>query len=434
MTAMDHIRGYRSGAVDYISVPVVPEVLRAKVSVFAELYRKNRQLQELNRELERRVAERSEELRLLNGQLQERIAELESIMRVLPVGVAIAHDAQCERITGNAALSETLGMKLGDNISKSSGAKYEVYANGTKLTRDELPVQRAAHTQRPTGMIELEIRNEDRPPAFLIASALPLFDEQGAVRGAVGAFFDVTERKHLEETLKRSDRLAAMGKVAGIVAHEINNPLEAIMNTFYLLKGHPSLNEEARYYVQLADQELERISHITRQTLSFYRESQSAVNVPVSDLLDDVLELQDRLLQTHKISIEKRYSTKGYVQGFPVELKQVFLNLAGNAIQAMPNGGRLRATVAPVMQKNGKRGVQISISDTGCGIQRHDARHLFEPFFTTKSTKGTGLGLWISRGIIHKHDGSLKFRSVFTSSGASTCFQVFLPISELNDL
>jgi PAS domain S-box-containing protein len=549
-TDVDRVRGYQSGAVDYISVPVIPEILRAKVSVFTELYRKNRQLQELNRELEVRVAERSEELRVLNGQLQERVAELESIMRVLPVGVAVAHDPECEFITGNAALSAMLGMKAGDNLSKNAGAQYEVYRDGKLVSADELPVQKSARTHSSTGMTELEIHVGGNPPAFLLASASPLFDESGNVRGAVGAFFDVTERKRMEDTLReraellelaseaimvrdssgairfwnsgaetlygwrrdevnglnahellatkfplakeeiataldlnghwegnvvqraktgreivvasrqalklnsafvleinrditsqlaaeealrKSDRLAAMGKVAGIVAHEINNPLEAIMNTFYLLRRHPSLDQEARYYAQLADQELARVSHITKQTLSFYRESQRAIEVSVSELVDDVLALQQRLLQTNGISLEKRYRTKGQIQGFPAELKQVFMNLVSNAIQAMPDGGRLRVRVSRVARDGRRSGVLIHVSDNGSGICAEDAKRLFEPFFTTKSTKGTGLGLWISRGIVQKHDGTLRFRSISRAEGGATCFQIFLPTYEGSD-
>lgn len=544
LTEVDRLRGYQRGAVDYISVPIIPDVLRAKVSVFAELYRKTRQLQQLNKELEIRVAERSEELKVLNEQLQERVAELESIMQVLPVGVAVAHDPQCELITGNAALSELLGMKVGDNLSKSFDAKCQIYREGQLVRTEELPVQKSVRTGRATAMTELEIY-ANSSSAFLLASASPLFDPQGKVRGAVGAFFDVTERKHMEytlreraelldlaseaimvrdssgtirfwnagaealyewrrdevfglnahqllatqfpiseeqiaaeliekrywegnlvqrsksgreivvasrqalqlnsalvleinrditsqilaeEALRRNDRLTAMGKLAGIVAHEINNPLEAITNAFYLLRDHPSLDDEARYYAQIADQELARVSHITKQTLSFYRESQRAIEVSVSELLDDVLTLQQRSLQMGRISIEKQYSTKGYVQGFPMELKQVFMNLISNSIQAMPDGGRLRVTVNPAISKGGgTSGVQISVSDNGSGICTKDAARLFEPFFTTKSTKGTGLGLWISKGIIQKHDGTLRFRSIFLSSGKATCFRVFLP-------
>jgi PAS domain S-box-containing protein len=550
LTDVDRIRGYRSGAVDYISVPVVPDVLRAKVSVFAELHRKTQELQALNRDLEMRVAQRSEELRLLNQQLQQRVAELESIMQVLPVGVAVAHGPNCEVITGNAALSEMLGMKQGDNLSKTLlDLPYGLSRDGRMPTPKPMPipmpVQQAVLTGRATGMTELEVTPADGVSHHLLASASPLFDELGKVRGAVGAFFDVTERKHLddalreraellelaseaimirdtdgtirfwnagaetlygwtrdeavgqnahlllgtelpggipaivdalktsgrwegnlkhrskdgselvvasrhavqlgstavleinrditaqllaEEALRRNERLAAMGKLAGIVAHEINNPLAAITNTFYLLCQHPSLDEDARHLAELADQELARISHITKQTLSFYRESQKAVPLLISDLLDDVLELQQRPMQMSNIIIEKRYTSNGAIHGFPSELKQVFMNLVGNAIQAMPDGGRMRVSVKEIFGWNGgTTGVQVFVSDTGSGVAPEHAKRLFEPFFTTKPTKGTGLGLWISRGIIHKYDGILRFRSVFGNSRAVTSFRIAIP-------
>jgi PAS domain S-box-containing protein len=540
LSDIDRIRGYQSGAVDYISVPVIPDVLRAKVSVFAELHRKKRALQILNRDLEERVAQRSEQLRQLNEQLQQRVAELESIMQVLPVGVAVAHGAECEVITGNAALGEMLGSgSAGESLQKAT-----LSHNGEPLSPDELPLRQAARDGLPTGMLELEVAHPEGSPHFLLASASPLFDEAGSVRGAVGAFFDVTERRRMddalreraellelaseaimvrdgngairfwnagaealygwrreevlgrglkellgtrpaerkeieaalakngrwdgnlkhrhrdgheilvasrqavqtgtgavleitrdvtaqviaEEALRRNERLAAMGKLAGIVAHEINNPLEAITNAFYLLRRHPSLDEEAKYYAQIAEQELARVSHITKQTLSFYRESQKAVSVSVSELLDDVLELQQRPMQMAKITLERDYASKGLVHGFPSELKQVFMNLVSNSIQAMPEGGRMRIRLRETGGWRGRpAGVRVFISDTGVGITPENAKRLFEPFFTTKSTKGTGLGLWISRGIVQKHEGALRFRSVFGPAKAVTAFQIFLP-------
>ncbi len=545
LSDIDRIRGYQSGAVDYISVPVVPEVLRAKVSVFAELHRKKRALQILNRDLEKRVAQRSEELRQLNEQLQQRVAELESIMQVLPVGVAVAHGQDCDTIIGNAALSEMLGSTLDESLAdKAVNLALRLSRDGEEVDYEELPLHQAARTGLPTGMMELEVAHPEGSPHFLLSSASPLFDEGGQVRGAVGAFFDVTERKRMddalreraellelaseaimvrdghgairfwnagaealygwrrdevlgknqkdllgtppaerkeiedglaregrwegnlkhrnrdghemlvasrqaaqagtgavleitrditaqviaEEALRRNERLAAMGKLAGIVAHEINNPLEAITNAFYLLRHHPSLDDEARHYAQIAEQELARVSHITKQTLSFYRESQKAVMVSVSELLDDVLELQQRPMQTAKITLERDYASDGVVHGFPSELKQVFMNLVSNAIQAMPEGGRMRVRLCETEGWRGRpAGVRVFISDTGTGITPENAKRLFEPFFTTKSAKGTGLGLWISRGIVQKHEGTLRFRSVFGSSHTVTTFHVFLP-------
>ncbi len=144
------------------------------------------------------------------------------------------------------------------------------------------------------------------------------------------------------------------------------------------------------------------------------------------------MEFQSRQLQINEIAVDRRYRSEGVVEGFPGELKQVFLNLISNAIEAMPDGGRLRIHLgesSAVQQK--PAGVRVSISDTGGGINPEDAKRLFEPFFSTKSTKGTGLGLWISRGIIQKHEGTIRFRSVTFRGENITCFSVFIPTSLL---
>ena len=551
LSDMDRIKGYERGAVDYISVPVVPELLRAKVQVFAELHRKTRQLEQLNRELEKRVQERTEEIGNLNSQLQQRVAELETIMQVLPVGVAVSKDPECKEITGNAALSELLGLAHGQEIPLGAGHReivpFTIHQHGERLSLDALPLQRSARMGQPLGSLELEVRSRDGKVSHLLASASPLFHDNGDVRGAVGAFFDVTSRKELEtllreraellelateaimvrdlegrllfwntgaevlygwkrdevlgkkihevletrfpnelssswaaedsgrgdknwqgdliqttqkgeeivvasrqalkaggnaileinrditsqlraeDALRRTERLAAMGRVAGIIAHEINNPLESITNTFHLLQNHPSLDEEARYYAQLGSEELLRVSHITRQTLGFYREAKDPVDVSLASLLDDILELQMRRLEFANIVVEKRYLTAGIIQGFPVELKQVFLNLIGNAAQAMPDGGTLRLRVAKASGSGPAGGISISILDTGSGISQENGKHLFEPFFTTKSVKGTGLGLWISRGIVQKYGGTIRFRTLRRPDGNVTCFNVFFP-------
>ena len=222
-----------------------------------------------------------------------------------------------------------------------------------------------------------------------------------------------------------------MGRVAGIIAHEINNPLAAITNIFYLLRNHPSLDAEAKRCAEMAEEELARVSHITRQTLSFYRESKHPIPVRLAELLEDVLGLQDRALRSSHIDLRKRVTFAAQVRGFPVELRQVFLNLIGNAIQAMPEGGVLGVRVREATDwTRPQRGIMISIIDTGNGIQPEDAHRLFEPFFSTKSTKGTGLGLWISKGIIQKYDGRISCRSYRQAGRCVTCFRVFLPGSD----
>ena len=259
----------------------------------------------------------------------------------------------------------------------------------------------------------------------VVASRIALDRETNAV---LEINRDITGELRAEEALRQAERLAAMGRMAGIIAHEINNPLEAITNAFYLLRNHPSLDSEAQHYAELAERELQRASHITRQTLSFYRESKQPIPVSLPEVIDNVLELQQRGVQSGGIILRKRYRSEGIIYGFPVELRQVFLNLVGNAVQAMPQGGILSVHVAEVTdQPTGCRGVAISVADTGAGIRREDAKNLFQPFFSTKSTKGTGLGLWISKGIVQKYEGRINFRSQRCGGRNLTCFRVFLP-------
>jgi signal transduction histidine kinase len=240
---------------------------------------------------------------------------------------------------------------------------------------------------------------------------------------------DITAQLRAEEALREAEKLAAMGRVAGIIAHEINNPLAAITNIFFLLRNHPSLDADARRFAELAEQELDRVSHITRQTLSFYRESKQPISVHLSELIDSVLTLQESALQASHIVLKRRYAAQSLVWGFPVELRQVFMNLVINASQAMPDGGTLGIRVREVTDWTEKElRASVSIVDTGIGIKAEDARRLFEPFFTTKSAKGTGLGLWISKGIVQKYEGRISYRSYRHANGCITCFRVFLPI------
>jgi len=242
---------------------------------------------------------------------------------------------------------------------------------------------------------------------------------------------DVTEQLQSQEILRQTEKWAAMGRVAGVIAHEINNPLDSIVNVLFLLNNHPSLDAQAREYMRIANEELSRVVHITKQALGFYRESQQAVPVSLPPLLDDVLDLQARALRRHGIAERKAYRTNGTILGFPVELKQVFLNLISNAIEAMPEGGKLRVHVFDcVEKKTQRRGIRVSVTDTGSGVKREDARKLFQPFFTTKSSKGTGLGLWITKGIVEKYEGTLRFRSLRLRHACTTCFSAFFPSSK----
>ena len=419
LTDSDKIQGYRSGAVDYISVPVVPEVLRAKIGVFVELHRKTRQLESLNNDLERRVTERTEELRQREDQFRTRAKLLDLATEAIAV-----RDLRGANQLWNTGAETLYGWRRDEMLGSDMHA--------TLRTVFPVPREKVETALREQGLWQGNLIQKTRDGAEIVVACRKTMNHEG--NAVLEVSRDITAQLQAEEALRETEKLAAMGRVAGIIAHEINNPLAAITNTLYLVRNHPSLDDTARHFADVAEQELQRVSHITRQTLSFYRESKQPVAVNLPDLLDDVLDLQERALQFSHIDLRKKYSSAPIVQGFPVELRQVFLNLVGNAVQAMPGGGTLGVYIREATDWSHQRsGTSISIIDTGVGIKPEDAKRLFQPFFSTKSTKGTGLGLWISKGIVQKYDGTLRCRSYRTGKGCVTCFRVFLPVSGPNN-
>jgi len=413
LTDSDKIQGYRSGAVDYISVPVVPDVLRAKISVFADLHRKTRMLESLNNQLELRVAERTEELRRNEEQFRSRAELLE-----LATEAIVMRDLDGKLLLWNSGAENLYGWKREEVLGKDLHSVLRtIFPVSRELVESDL---------RERKVWQGNLLQKKKDGSDVIVACRKTMNHEGDAVLEVNR--DITAQLQAEEALRETEKLAAMGRVAGIIAHEINNPLAAITNIFFLLRNHPSLDDDARHCAALAEQELQRVAHITRQTLSFYRESKTPIAVSLTELLDDVLGLQERQIQSSHIKLRKSYQIPGLVHGFPVELRQVFLNLVGNAIQAMPNGGNLRLVVREACDWTmRRRGVSVSIIDTGLGVKPQDSKRLFEPFFSTKSTKGTGLGLWISRGIVQKYEGRISFRSLRSVDRTATCFRVFLP-------
>ena len=409
----DKIQGYRSGAVDYISVPVIPEVLRAKVAVFVELHRKTRMLEKLNSELERRVAERTEELQESESRFRTQANLLELASEAI-----IVRDMQGAIQFWNGGAETLYGWSRGEAIGQDM---HRLLKTVFPISREDVGRALAEMESWQGNLIQ-----QTRSGREIIVACRKTMNREGNAVLEVNR--DITVQMKAEEALRESEKLAAMGRVAGIIAHEINNPLAAITNIFYLLRNHPSLSDEARGYADAAEQELVRVSHITRQTLSFYRESKQPTPVRVHELLDDVAELQNRAFQVNKIELRKKYASASNVTGFPVELRQVFLNLIANAVQAMPKGGVLRLHVHEATDWiTQRRGPAISVIDTGMGIKPEDAQRLFEPFYSTKAAKGTGLGLWISKGILQKYSGRISYRSYRRNGDCITCFRVFLP-------
>jgi PAS domain S-box-containing protein len=247
-------------------------------------------------------------------------------------------------------------------------------------------------------------------------------------RQFVAFLADLTEQKRSDEIYQRTEKLAAAGRLAASIAHEINNPLEAVTNCMYLM-GQSVMSDEARQYLQLAQRELNRVVHITTQTLRFYRQSTHPVETNVQDLLETVISLYDARLRSNSISIERRFRSAPPITIFDGEVRQVLANLVANSIDAIVprhNGRICLRTAAARDWANGRTGIAITIADTGSGMDARTARRIFEPFFSTKDETGTGLGLWVSLEILEKHQGSIRLRTR-TGHGSGTVFRIFLP-------
>jgi signal transduction histidine kinase len=247
---------------------------------------------------------------------------------------------------------------------------------------------------------------------------------------------DASDRKRSEEALRKTEKLAATGRLAASIAHEINNPLEAITNLLFLLRNFCELVDPALNYVVLAEHEARRIAEITQQTLRFYRQSTLPARANMGELLDSVLSLYNGRLHTLNIKVEKDYDPAVDLFCFAGEVRQVFANLVGNAIDATSSGGRLlvRAKRSRNWKDPVQTGVRFAVADTGAGMEDAVRERVFEAFFTTKEVTGTGLGLWVSHEIIMKHGGLVRVRSrtalksVATQGKSSgTVFQVFFP-------
>jgi two-component system, NtrC family, sensor kinase len=240
---------------------------------------------------------------------------------------------------------------------------------------------------------------------------------------------EIIARKRAEEALIKSEKLASVGRMAAVLAHEINNPLEAVTNVLYLAQTTEGLPNAARKYLQMADAELKRIAHITRQTLGFYRESSAPITFYVAAMLDSVLDL----LQAKKISkraiVDKQCDEHLQMTAFQGELRQVVSNLLMNSLDAIAEGGKitLRATISSGFQSS--HCIRITISDNGQGMSDAALGQIFQPFFTTKGSVGNGLGLWVSKQIVEKHGGSIQVHSRTSGPRQGTTFSVVLPVN-----
>jgi PAS domain S-box-containing protein len=270
---------------------------------------------------------------------------------------------------------------------------------------------------------------KDGAPVYVACSHAPLV-EGDRVIASVLVVRDITERKQAEQALLRSEKLAATGRLAATIAHEINNPLEAMTNIVYLL-GQSVTDASTREYVEMLEKQLEGVSRITQQTLKFHRNYGQPAKFELAELIRELLVFFEPKAREHGVTVVKRLETAGEVVGFNGEIRQVLSNLLLNAIEATPQDGRIAVHLYPSIdwRHHARHGYRISIADTGTGIDSRHRMRIFEPFFSTKEDKGTGLGLWVSMGIIDRAGGSMRVWSTQRPGRSGTCFSVFLPAS-----
>jgi PAS domain S-box-containing protein len=240
---------------------------------------------------------------------------------------------------------------------------------------------------------------------------------------------DATEKRRQQEQLLVSEKLAATGRLAATIAHEINNPLESTINLIYLARTSPSTGDDSvRQYLLTAEKELARVSQIARHTLGFYRETSVPANTDLAQLLDDVLAVYQTILKAKGIRVVKEYHAAPPIYALRGELHQVVSNLVSNAIDAQTQGGELRLTLL-AREQDGDRGVEIRVHDTGSGVPSNILPKLFEPFFTTKASVGTGLGLWVVKQFVQNHSGTVTVESSTNTKDHGTTFVIFLPVA-----
>jgi PAS domain S-box-containing protein len=257
-------------------------------------------------------------------------------------------------------------------------------------------------------------------------------DDEGRVARVLGVLWDVTGRKQTEEAMLRAEKLAVAGRLAATVAHEINNPLEAVSNLLFLVSLSDTV-AAAREHAEVAMGEVMRISAITQQTLKFHRQTGSPQSAKLSEIVSMVLALFHARFQAGQITTDLAVKSEQNVACMPSEVQQIFANLVTNAIDAMPKGGRLAVRLSASRdwrndRPNGaRRGMRVTFCDSGTGIERAAMRHIFEPFYTTKTETGTGLGLWVVAELAERHKGHVSAWSWQRPGQSGTAISVFLP-------
>lgn len=339
--------------------------------------------------------QQQQELRRAYNVAEQRTAELDAVIESIPHGVFIA----------------------------TPDGKVRSNRRAREMTGDTFPPQLQTLDRALSG--EPSTQTIRASNCWISSVAAPIL-LNGNILGGVAVNTDITQIRLQEEILRKSEKLAAVGQLASSIAHEINNPLESITNLLYLVRYAENM-EEVQEYTRVAEEELARVSEITLQTLRFHRQQNSPTQVDLAELLGAIISLYTGRFLVRGITVEWKLLPVAPALCLEGEIRQVLNNLIRNAIDAMGQGGRLFVRLRRACDQRRREGVRITIADTGEGISPHIMEHLFEPFHTTKDLTGTGLGLWVTKGIIDKHGGTITVRTR-RDPPRGTLFAIWLPL------
>ena len=356
---------------------------------------------------------------------------LRTTLRSIADGV-IACDLDGRIQSLNDAAQEITGWSEREARDQPVEAVFSILDEATRQPLEN-PVARVTRSNRPVRLQNHTILiRRDGSEVFIEDSGSPIRDKHGELVGVVLVFRDVTVAKKSHEALIANEKLAVAGRLAATIAHEIHNPLDSVSNLLFLMDGVAN-DQERVHFLGLAQQEIARVTQISRAMLSLYRESKAPVEIDLKEMVDSILLLMESRFTAAGIAISQNIPAKLCIRGFPAELRQVFTNLLTNASEATGSRGHiaLSAEALPAgLDEDGIRreaGVLVTIDDDGPGIPLDILKHLFQPFYTTKGERGTGLGLWISRGIVTKHGGSIDLTSSTDPASHGTTATIFLP-------
>ena len=364
----------------------------------------------------------NEVIRRKSEETERQHAEIETVYRTAPIGLALFDAKEFRYLRLNDVQAAFFGLKQEDVLGKTvtemapiPGIQelFERVARGEPVVN--YPLEGALVT-------------DPENYRYWTVSYFPVYGPDGQIQTITAASLEVTAQRKAEMALVQSEKLAAVGRLATSIAHEINNPLEAVTNLLYLAQTDKD-RDEAREHLRLAEIELRRVAAITSQTLRFHKQATRPQAVTPEELIASVLSIYQGRLANSSVEIDERSRALLPVQCFEGEVRQVVSNLVSNALDAMANGsGRLiLRTRLGRNWSNGAAGVVITVADTGGGMNRQTVAKLFNPFFTTKGLIGTGLGLWVAKQILDRHCGKLRVRSSQSAQQHGTVFTMFLP-------